>query len=402
MKIFIDKNIILCVSGSIAAYKAATLASQLYQAGACVQVAMTRAATHFITPLTLESITHRPVVLDVLALGANSTIEHVTLAHEAHLVLIAPATANTIARLAHGLADDAVSAIVLDTRAPIVIAPAMETGMWENPATQENLARLRARGMTIIEPGSGHLASGATGQGRLAEPDRILAVLRTILARHESLAGKKVVITAGGTHEPIDPVRMITNHSSGKMGFALAEEALERGAQVELITTVESGAPIGCKVTPVSTTQDLYDAVIERTRDTDLLIMAAAPADYRPRQSASHKIKKDQSEALTLELVRNPDVLGAIADRRQADPASCPRVVVGFAAETDNLIANARDKLERKRLDLIVANPVPQTFGSNRVKAILLDTAGDIIELDPMPKEHLAAIILDRVEPLLR
>ncbi len=401
MRIFADKTIILGVTGSIAAYKAALIASQLHQAGARVQVAMTRAATHFIAPLTFESLTHRPVAVDVLALGPNSSIEHVTLAHEADLILIAPATANTIARLAHGLADDAVSAIALDTRAPIVIAPAMETGMWENAATQENVARLQARGVTFVEPGSGHLASGATGKGRLAEIDKIIAAARMVLAREGSLAGKKVVITAGGTSEPIDPVRVISNHSSGKMGMALAEEALERGAEVEIISTIESGAPIGCELTLVNTTRELHDAVLEHTRDADLLIMAAAPADYRPRESADRKIKKEQAESLAIELVRNPDVLGAVAARRNAEPGTGPRTVIGFAAETDNLIENALSKLTRKRLDLIVANPVPQTFGSDRVQATLLDRSGERITLEPMPKEELAAIIMDRAEGLM-
>ncbi|MGE5139389.1 MAG: bifunctional phosphopantothenoylcysteine decarboxylase/phosphopantothenate--cysteine ligase CoaBC [Rudaea sp.] len=401
MKIFTDKTVILCVTGSIAAYKAATLASEIHQSGARVHVVMTPSATHFIGPLTFESITHQPVAQDVLALGADSAIEHVALAKQADLVLIAPATANTIARLAHGLAGDAVSALVLDTRAPIVIAPAMETGMWENPVTQENVAHLKARGVTFVEPGTGYLASGATGKGRLAEPDKIMAVARSILARRGPLNGKTVVVTAGGTQEPLDPVRVITNLSSGRMGQALAQEALERGAAVRLISTVADGMPYGATVIPVRTTQEMYEAVLEYSCDADVLIMAAAPSDYRPQHYADHKIKKDLSEELVLELVRNPDVLQAVARRREEEPGSGPHIVVGFAAETEDLIENARAKLERKRLDLIVANPVPQTFGSDRVQATLLDGSGDAIELEPMPKDHLAAIIFDRVQPLL-
>jgi phosphopantothenoylcysteine decarboxylase / phosphopantothenate---cysteine ligase len=402
MNLFRDKTIVLGVTGSIAAYKAAVLASQLYQAGAQVYVAMTRAATHFITPLTFESLTHHPVATDVLALGPNSEIEHVALAQRADALLIAPATANTIAKLAHGLADDAVSAIALDTRAPLVVAPAMETGMWENPATQENVAKLRERGITFVEPGTGHLASDAEGTGRLAEPEQIFAALRAVFARHGPLAGQRVVITAGGTHEPIDPVRVITNRSSGKMGLALAQAALERGARVVFITTASSdAAPIGVEVRQVGTTEELRQAVLELARGADALIMAAAPADYRPVSAADHKIKKEASEQLAIELLRTPDILGEVAQLRERQPQLAPRAVVGFAAETDDLLANARSKLERKRLDLIVANPVPQTFGSDRVQATLLNASGGINELEPMTKERLAEIILDEIAALL-
>lgn len=403
MKILRDKNIILGVCGSIAAYKAAALASALYQAGAQVQVAMTRAATHLITPLTFESLTHRPVVQDVLALGADSEIEHVQLAKRADLLLIAPATATTIARLAHGLADDALSALALATRAPIVVAPAMETGMWEHPATVANVNTLRARGVTIVEPGTGHLASGAAGKGRLADLEDILAAARRALARGGSLAGMRIVITAGGTQEPIDPVRVITNLSSGKMGLALAEEALARGAEVCFITTQSDGeTPHGAQVRLAHTTADLHDAVLEEARRAHVLIMAAAPADFRPRHAVEHKIKKDEAEHLTLELVRNPDILEAVARLRENEPRVAPRVVVGFAAETDDLIDNARAKLERKRLDMIVANPVPQTFGSDRVQATLLLATDEVIALDPLPKAELAMIIFDELASLLQ
>jgi phosphopantothenoylcysteine decarboxylase/phosphopantothenate--cysteine ligase len=399
MKILRGKTIVLAVTGSIAAYKAAELASYLYQEGADVRVAMTLAATRFVGPLTFESLTHRPVARDVLELGADSQIEHVVLAKGADLMLIAPATANTIAKLAHGLADDIVSAIALDTRAPIIIALAMETGMWENPATQQNLATLRERGMTIVEPASGRLASGAEGKGRLADLDDILATARTVLARAGALSGRRVVITAGGTQEPIDPVRVITNHSSGKMGLALAEAALERGALVSFISAPMDGAiPLGAEITRVTTTEELASAVLQHTRDADALIMAAAPVDFHPLHVAEHKIKKDKNERLTLELTRNPDILEAVARLRVEEPGHAPRVVVGFAAETDNLLENARVKLESKRLDLIVANPVPQTFGSDRVKATLLQATGEMMDLEPMTKERLAEIILDHVE----
>lgn len=403
MNLFRDKTIVLGVTGSIAAYKAATLASRLYQQGAQVQVAMTGAAGDFISPLTFESLTHRPVLRDVMALGADSEIEHVTFAKRAHLVIIAPATANTVAKLAHGFADDVLSAIVLDTRAPVLLAPAMETGMWENAATQENVATLKRRGMSIVAPGEGHLASGASGKGRMAEPPEILDAARRLLARNGSLAGKRVVIAAGGTREAIDPVRVISNHSSGKMGYALAEEALSRGASVALISSVEDlPQPYGAEVTRVVSTQNLYDAVLGEMRGADVLIMAAAPADFRPASAADQKIKKEAQEDLTLRLVRNPDILGEVARARKMDAASAPRVVVGFAAETNDLIANARGKLERKRLDMIVANPVPQTFGSDNVKATLISQNGDELDLPPTTKENLATTIFDQVEILLR
>lgn len=403
MNLFENRTIILGVSGSIAAYKAASLASRLHQLGAHVHVAMTDAATHFIAPLTFESLTHHPVLQNVLALGADSEIEHVTFAKRADMILIAPATANTIAKLAHGFADDVLSAICLDTHAPIVLAPAMETGMWENAATQDNIATLKQRGMLIVEPQAGHLASGASGKGRMAEPQQILDETSHIFARNGSLAGKRIVITAGGTREAIDPVRVISNHSSGKMGYALAEEALARGAAVSLISSVEDlPVPYGAQLTRVVSTQDLQDAVLREMRGADALIMAAAPADFRPAESADKKIKKEEMAELTIQLVRNPDILGEVARIRTEQPDGAPRVVVGFAAETNDLLANARSKLARKRLDMIVANPVPQTFGSDSVQATILSKNQDAQDLPPMSKEQLAAVILDQVETLLK
>ncbi len=403
MNVFLNKTIVLGVTGSIAAYKAATLASRLHQVGAQVHVAMTDAAAHFVAPLTFESLTHHPVLRDVLALGVDSEIEHVSFAKRAHLVLIAPATANTIAKLAHGFANDVISAICLDTRAPILLAPAMETGMWENAATQENIAALKRRGVIIIEPNAGHLASGASGKGRMAEPSEILEAVRHVFARAGSMAGKRVVITAGGTREAIDPVRVISNHSSGKMGYALAEEASARGANVALITSVpELPIPYGANVTRVISTRDLFDAVLREGRGADVLIMAAAPADFRPASAAEQKIKKEATEDLTIHLVRNPDILGEVARVRKQNPANAPRVVVGFSAETNDLIDNARAKLERKGLDMIVANPVPQTFGSENVKATLLLKNHTELDLEPMSKENLAAIILDQAENFLK
>jgi phosphopantothenoylcysteine decarboxylase/phosphopantothenate--cysteine ligase len=403
MNIFHGKNIVLAVTGSIAAYKAAALASQLDQSGAQVHVVMTEAATHFVGSLTFESITHHPVIQNVLALETDSEIAHIALAKHADLLLIAPATANTIARLAHGFANDAVSAIALAIPAPILIAPAMETKMWENAATQSNLTTLRGRGVVVVDPEIGHLASGAEGRGRLAETAVILAAARTVLARRGPLHGYRVVITSGGTQEPIDPVRVLTNRSSGRMGLAIAEEALERGAQVSYISASDRGEmPHGAEITFASTTEELCAAVLQIARGAQVLIMAAAPADFRAVEVEKSKIKKDKTERFTLELIRNPDILETVARFREQEPTLAPKVVVGFAAETENLIRNAREKLESKHLDMIVANPVPQTFGSDRIVATLLIANGETIELEPTTKEHLAEMIFDRIEPMVR
>lgn len=402
MTLFNGKTIVLGVTGSIAAYKAATLASRLHQLGASVHVAMTDSAAEFVAPLTFAALTHNPVLRNVLALGADAEIEHVSFAKRADLVIIAPATANTIAKLAHGFADDVIAALCLDTRAPILIAPAMETGMWENPATQENLDTLQRRGIVVLEPGAGHLASGASGKGRMAEPGEIIAAAQNLLAQNGTLVGKRVVVTAGGTREAIDPVRVISNHSSGKMGYALAAEALDRGASVSLISSVSDlPIPYGAHLTSVASTRDLQDAVLREILGADVLIMAAAPADFRPETTADKKIKKEDSAELTIQLVRNPDILGAVADMRTESPAAAPRVVVGFAAETNDLIQNARGKLERKKLDMIVANPVPQTFGSDHVKATLILKNQDELDLAPMTKEALAGVIFDQIELLI-
>lgn len=395
IRVLQNKTILLGVTGSIAAYKAATLASQLTQAGAHVDVVMTREGALFVSAMTFEALTHRHVVTDVMAMLPDSTIGHVAMAKRADVFVIAPATAHTIAKIAHGLADDAVSATVLDTRAPLIIAPAMETGMWENSVTQDNIAKLRARGAIIVEPGIGHLASGLSGRGRLADLEIIVDTIRATLGRHGDLANRKIVVTAGGTQEPIDPVRVIANHSSGKMGFAIAEAARDRGARVTLIAGVTNlRVPHGIDAVSALSARDMREAVMESIADADALVMAAAVADFRPAQASEQKIKKGSAETLTLELVKNPDILRDVAhqpltaDRR-------PLIVVGFAAETQDLIANARAKLESKNLDMIVANPVPQSFGSDLDQATLLTRDGTANELPPMPKEDLAEQILD-------
>ena len=397
MRVLKELNIILGVTGSIAAYKAVGLASRLVQAGAIVDVVMTEAATELVQPLSFQAITRRPVVTEMFTLLAETEIGHVTLAQRADLLVIAPATANTIARLATGLADNMLTATALATRAPIIIAPAMESGMYENPATQENLARLRERGVIVVEPGYGRLASGAVGVGRLAEIEAILGTIRLVLGRGGDLAGRRVVVTAGGTREPIDPVRFIGNRSSGKMGYALAEAARYRGAGVTLIAGPTALAtPVGVAFGPVTTAQEMRDAVMAALPSTDVLIMAAAVADFRPTEIRGRKIKKAEGER-SLRLARTPDILAQVARWRESEPQGSRLVVVGFAAETEDLVENARAKLEAKRLDLIVANPVPASFGVDQSRVILMDREGQVTELPLLPKEEIAERVLDRV-----
>jgi phosphopantothenoylcysteine decarboxylase/phosphopantothenate--cysteine ligase len=389
-----NKTIILGVTGSIAAYKAAELASKLTQAGAKVEVVMTGSATEFITPLTLRSITGRPVVADMFEPALEWSIEHVALAKAADVVAIAPATANIIAKLAVGLADDMVSLTVLATRAPVIIAPAMNVNMFENEVTQENLARLKARGFTIVEPEYGRLASGARGRGRLAKLSKIMAAIERALGVRADLAGKNLVATAGGTREYIDPVRYIGNPSSGKMGYALAEAARDRGANVTLITAASLPAPEGITIVLVETAAQMKRAVDKAVVKADALVMAAAVADYRPKTKARSKIKKD-SPGLTLELVRTADILGEVKGNF---------VKVGFAAESDDLVANARKKLAGKKLDLIVANNITDKksgFGVDTNKVTLIDKKGKAESLPLMSKREVADRILDRVVGML-
>jgi phosphopantothenoylcysteine decarboxylase/phosphopantothenate--cysteine ligase len=390
---------VLGVTGSIAAYKAVALASALTQARALVDVILTREATELVRPLSFQAITHRPAYMEMFHLLAETEIGHVTLGHEADVVVIAPATAHTLARLALGLGDDLLTTTVLATRAPLVLAPAMETNMLLHPATQGHLATLRERGGLIVEPGHGHLASGVVGPGRLAEPDAILDVIRGVLARRGDLAGWRVVVTAGGTQEPIDPVRVIANRSSGKMGYAVAQAARDRGAAVTLVTAPTAlAAPRGVDVVRVATAAEMCDAVLAAIRQADALVMAAAVADFQVAERRGQKIKKD-GQRLTLELVPTPDILAAVAAR----PAPDGLIVVGFAAESEDLVANARAKLQRKRLDLIVANDVTQEgsgFGTDTNQVALLDRWGAEELLPLLPKREVAHHIWDRVRAL--
>jgi len=386
-----DKTIVLGITGSIAAYKAADIASQLTKEGARVEVVMTEAATWFIAPLTLSSITGRGVVTDMFEPDSQRTIEHVALGEAADVVVIAPATASLIAKLAAGIADEMPALIVLATKAPIILAPAMHANMYENSITQENLAKLKARGFVIVEPEHGRLASGGVGRGRLADTDKIVGTIKQVLGRRGDLAGKKLVVTAGGTQEPIDPVRHIGNPSSGKMGYAIAEAARDRGAEVRLITAPTSlPQPAGVEVILVKTTLEMQKAVTKAVAKADALIMAAAVTDYQPKTTAKEKIKKDTPE-LKLELVRTPDILAEVKG---------DFIRVGFAAESNDIVANAKKKLEKKKLDMIVANDITAAdsgFGVDTNKVILIDKKGKVEKLPLMSKREVADRILDGV-----
>jgi phosphopantothenoylcysteine decarboxylase/phosphopantothenate--cysteine ligase len=386
-----NKVIVLGVTGSIAAYKAAEIASQLTQAGAKVNVILTEEAVQFISPVTFRAITGRPVVTEMFDLASEFSIEHVSLAEAADIVVIAPATANIIAKLAAGIADDMLCCTVLATKVPVLIAPAMETNMYNNPVTQDNLSKLKARDFVLVAPATGWLASGKQGLGRLADINDIIGGIRQVLERGGDLAGKHIVVTAGGTQESIDPVRYISNHSSGKMGYALAEAARDRGAKVTLVTAPTLlPEPVGVDVVKVNTAQEMLRAIGKVTRQTDALIMAAAVADYRPAKAAKDKIKKGEA-GLTLKLECTPDILGSVKGNF---------IKVGFAAESSNLVGNAEQKLKQKGLDFIVANDITANdsgFGADTNRVTIIDRKGKIDSLPLLAKREVADRILDRV-----
>jgi phosphopantothenoylcysteine decarboxylase / phosphopantothenate---cysteine ligase len=389
------KEIILGVTGSIAAYKAVEILRELTGRGANVTVAMTDSAQRFVAPLTFETLSRRPVLTDLFTLDYEKHIGHVTAGERADLLLVAPVTANTIAKFAHGLADDFLSNLYLSSTCPILLTPAMDRDMYAHAAVRENLDHLKARGVHVLEPEYGELASGLIGQGRLADPLTIVRTVEELLAHRQDLAGETVLITAGPTQESLDPVRFLSNRSSGKMGFALAEAARDRGAHVLLVSGPTSlPAPHGVARTDVETAEEMLQAVLERLDGTTILIMAAAVADYRPSTSAPQKMKKQ--ETLTVEFVRNPDIL-AEAGRHKGS-----RVLVGFAAETENLLNNAREKLQKKHLDLIVANDVRVAFAGETTRATILDRQGNVEELPQLSKREAADRILDRVVALQR
>ncbi len=394
---FQGKNIVLGVTGSIACYKAVDLASKLSQAGANVDVIMTESATKFVSPITFRSITHRPVVTDMFDPASELGIHHVAVAERADIVVIAPATADFIAKAANGLADDALGTTILATTAPVLFAPAMDGHMYENAATQENLERLRVRGVSFAGPASGHLASGLSGKGRLLETPELLGYISLVLGRDGDLAGRKVVVSAGGTQEAIDPVRIITNRSSGRMGYAIAEAARDRGAQVTLVTAPTAmDDPAGVEMRHASSVDEMREAVLGACAGADMLVMAAAVSDYRPAQTAPQKIKKDaDSEGLTLHLLKNEDFFLEV-------PTDVLRV--GFAAETESLISNAQAKLRDKGLDLIAANDVTEEGSGFEVetnRVTLIDRDGRIEELPLMDKYDVGHWILDRTVELM-
>jgi len=393
-----NKHIVLGVTGSIACYKAVDLASKLVQAGALVDVVMTCGATQFIAPLTFRAITHREVVTNTFDVHSESAIEHVSLAHQADIVVIAPATVHCIAKLAAGLADDPLTTTVIATTAPLLIAPAMDANMFDHPATQENIEKLRQRGVVIAGPAEGRLASGMMGKGRLLETPELLGYVSGTLGRRGDLAGRTVVVSAGGTMEAIDPVRVITNHSSGKMGYALAEAARDRGANVVLVTAALGLAdPSMLKVIPVKSAEEMCEAVLEHVKAADALIMAAAVADYRPSSQADQKIKKIESgDALSIVLTKTTDILLA---------AKGSFVRVGFSAESQDLVKNAKAKVKSKDLDLIVANDITDPdsgFGRDTNKVALIGRDLQVEELPVLSKYEVSNRVLDRVLTLFR
>lgn len=397
-----NKRITLGVTGSIACYKAADLASKLAQAGALVDIILTESATHFVTPLTFQSVTGRKAYTDSDLWGDQGHVQHIGLGHASDLIVVAPLTANTMAKLAHGIADNLLTVTALAASCPLVIAPAMDGGMFDHPATQANLQSLIQRGAVVVGPEAGHLASGMIGLGRMSEPVTILGHIRHTLAQGGTLAGRKVVVTAGGTQEAIDPVRFITNRSSGKQGYALAQAALDLGAQVILISTPNSlPVPSGAELVLAATADEMLAAVQSHTRQADILLMAAAVADFRPAHPSSHKIKKGGGVP-TLELTRTPDILREIS--RQKQETGFPRLTVGFAAESENLMANAQSKLQAKQLDMIAANDISARdagFAVDTNRVTLLFPGGSQESLPLMDKADIAAAILQRAAGLL-
>lgn len=387
--------LLLGVSGGIAVYRAVELTSLLRKRGWEVRVVMTENATRFVTPLTFQTMSRNRVHVDQFALGEDWQVEHIDLVKGVDLAAVVPASANGLAKLAHGIADDLLSTTLLALRCPLLVAPAMNTAMWDHPATQANLETLRERGVQVIEPqGSGELACGDVGAGKLATVEEIAEALEQALQRGESLAGRRVLVTAGGTREPIDPVRYVGNRSSGKMGHAIAQAAQARGAEVTLVTTARLPAPAGVEVVPVATAAELQAAVDARFANADVLVMAAAVADYRPIEAASSKIKKS-GDRLVIELEPTVDVLASLAPRKRAD-----QLVVGFAAETDDVLGYAAGKLARKGLDLIVANDVSRAdigFESDANAVTVLDATGVVCEVPRAAKAVVAERILDVV-----
>ena len=388
------KTVLLGVTGGIAAYKSASLASMLVKAGAEVRVLMTENAKNFINPITFESLTGHKCVSDTFDRNFEFQVEHIALAKKADIVMIAPATANVIAKLAHGIADDMLTTTVLACRCPKLIAPAMNTAMYENPVTQDNLKLLVKYGMEIIEPASGYLACGDTGAGKMPEPETLMEYIYRYLAFPKDMDGMKVMITAGPTQEAVDPVRYITNHSSGKMGYSIARVCMLRGADVTLVTGKTAlRPPMFVKTVPIVSAKDMYEAVISESDDMDIIIKAAAVADYRPRNVASEKVKKS-GDHMSIELERTDDILKYLGEHKREGQFLC-----GFSMETENMIENSKKKLEKKNLDMIVANNLKVQgagFGTD-TNIVTLITKDTIAELPIMGKEEVASSLLDKI-----
>ncbi len=394
------KHVVLGVTGGIAAYKACEVVSRLRKLHAGVDVIMTENATKLVAPLTFETLSNRPVAVDTFSRIESWDVKHISLAQKADAFVVAPATANLMAKLAHGIADDMLSTTLLATKAPILLAPAMNTGMWTAQATQDNLKTLQARGVHTVGPASGMLACGDTGAGRMSEPEEIVEAICKLLTAKQDLAGKKVLVTAGPTVERIDPVRYLTNDSSGKMGYAIAQAALDRGAEVTVVTgPVHIPAPVGARMLPVQSTMDLYHTMLENAPLQDIVIQAAAPADYRVEKPSDQKIKKQDGESLVLTLVENPDVAKAVGQQKKPG-----QVLVGFAAETQKVTENAIKKLHKKNLDMIVANDVTAEgagFGVDTNIVTLITEAG-LKPLPKMTKRQVGDCILDEALRLLQ
>ncbi len=388
------KTIVLGVSGGIACFKAAALASMLKKQHADVQVIMTENATKFVTPLTFEQLTGNKALVDTFDRNFVHSVEHIAVADRADFVLIAPATANVIAKFAHGLADDMLTTTVLACRCPKAVAPAMNTGMYENPVTQDNLAALRRYGWEIVDPATGRLACGTSGKGRLPEPEDLLEVCLHALAHEKDLAGKRVLVTAGPTQEAIDPVRYLTNHSSGRMGYAIAKAASRRGAEVTLVSGPTAlKKPAYVDTVDVISAQDMFDAVVSRASDADIIIKAAAVADYRPEAVSDNKIKKADG-ALSIPLERTRDILGTLgADKRPG------QFLCGFSMETEDLLENSRKKLEKKNLDMVAANNLKVEGAGFGVETnvLTLITPDGMTELPLMSKDAAADALLDAI-----
>lgn len=387
------KKILLGITGGIAAYKTANLASMLAKLHADVHVIMTKNAQQFIAPVVFEALTGYKVIDDVFDRDSGYHVAHIAMAQEADVVMIAPASANMIAKLANGIADDMLSTTMLAVTAPVYVVPAMNTHMYEHPATQANMEKLRTYGYHVIEPASGYLACGDTGKGKMPKEEELLEYLLLEAACEKDLAGKKVLITAGPTREPMDPVRYLTNHSTGKMGYALAKNAARRGAQVVLVTgPVHLSAPVSVKVIPVTTAQEMYEAVDAQFDSQDIVVMSAAVADYRPKCAAAEKIKK-QDAAAVLELERTKDILGSMSEKKSG------QFLCGFSMETEHMLENSREKLVRKHLDMIVANNLRMEgagFGTD-TNIVTLITKDTVQELPMMSKDEVAHAIFDRI-----